>query len=109
MVVPPPSVLQRYMSSIVPPQSLWQQLRISVTGLRLSALTRTRKLMSHRLEVPNILAELFPLPGIGKCIIESSLGETNHLSSDTDPAFIQNLDSDLASQIDSPRVSKLTL
>lgn len=51
--------------------------------------------MSHSLELSNGLSELLSLVGVGDGLVESSLGKSDHLSSDSDSSLVKDLDGDL--------------
>lgn len=53
------------------------------------------ELMSHSLELSNGLSELLSLVGVGDGLVESSLGKSDHLSSDSDSSLVKDLDGDL--------------
>lgn len=62
---------------------------------RLDLDRRLGKVVTHLLEVANILAELLALVGVSNRVVKGALSDSNHLCSDTYPSLVQNLDSDL--------------
>jgi len=62
---------------------------------RLNLDSRIRKVVTHLLEIANVLSELLPLVGVADGEIECALGEADHLCGDSDTALVQDLDCDL--------------
>ena len=62
--------------------------------------TRWSHLEAQSLEGSDGLSELAPLVGVGNSSIESTLSKSNHLSSNSDPSLVENINRNLVSLAD---------